>query len=94
MHVPSERAMAEMSPENANFLEEVVASGRFASREAAIDVAIRLLREEVEPPSHGTHEALSCDQWCERFEAWARSHRALPQEADDSRASIYAGRDE
>jgi hypothetical protein len=79
-----------MSPENASFLQDVVASGRCASREAALDVAIRLMREEVEQPGDRAHEALSCDQWCERFEAWARSHRALPQEADDSRENIVS----
>lgn len=36
----------------------------------------------------------SADEWCARFDAWAASHRRLACEADDSRDSIYAGRDE
>jgi Arc/MetJ-type ribon-helix-helix transcriptional regulator len=38
----------EISSENQQFLEAVVASGAFASREAAIDQAISLLRERQE----------------------------------------------
>jgi hypothetical protein len=30
----------------------------------------------------------------EHFRVWAKSHRRLPHEADDSRESIYAGRGE
>lgn len=40
------------------------------------------------------HEELSADQWIARFRRWAASHRPLPNEADDSRESIYAGRGE
>ena len=42
---------------------------------------------------HDEQQRLSVEQWCARFEQWASSHRALPQVADDSRESIYAGRD-
>ncbi len=39
-------------------------------------------------------DALTVSQWCEQFEAWADSHRHLPQPADDSRESIYSGQGE
>ncbi len=32
--------------------------------------------------------------WTSAWRTWARSHVALPVAADDSRESIYAGRDE
>ena len=40
--------MAQMSVQNERFIEEIVASGRFASRQDAIDEAICLLRNEVQ----------------------------------------------
>jgi Arc/MetJ-type ribon-helix-helix transcriptional regulator len=86
--------MADISLENQKFIDEIVASGRFANRQAAIDEAVRLLR--VEHPQNGrdTVSHLTAEQWCERFEAWAVGHREFVHEADDSRESIYAGQGE
>jgi len=36
----------------------------------------------------------SAEEWVAEFQAWAASHRSLPQLADDSRESIYADRGE
>lgn len=85
--------MMEISSENQTFIEGLVASGRFASREEAIDEAVRRLRTELE--ADGTPATqLSAAEWCEWFERWAASHRALSWKADDSRESIYADRGE
>ena len=85
--------MIEISSENQNFVERLVASGHFASREEAVNEAVRRLRTELEC-ERAPATQLSAAEWCEWFERWAASHRALPREADDSRESIYAGRDE
>jgi Arc/MetJ-type ribon-helix-helix transcriptional regulator len=86
--------MVEMSLENQRFIDEIVADGRFKNRDDAIDQAIWLLRSEVRQQAQEPADALTAEEWCERFETWAASHRQLPHEADDSRESIYAGRDE
>jgi Arc/MetJ-type ribon-helix-helix transcriptional regulator len=86
--------MADMSLENQRFIDENVASGRYASRAAAIDEAVRLLRAEAQGNGRNGVNELSPEQWCERFEAWAVGHRELLHEADDSRESIYAGQGE
>ena len=85
--------MIEISSENQNFIEGLVTSGRFASREEAVNEAVRRLRSELEADRTAATR-LSAEEWCEWFERWAASHRALSWEADDSRESIYAGRDE
>lgn len=86
--------MAEMSLESEQFINEIVALGRFKSRHDAIDQAIQLLRSEMQQNGEKPADALTAQEWCERFETWAASHRHLPHEADDSRESIYAGRGE
>jgi hypothetical protein len=57
------------------------------------DVALKALEEQfdAEPLAAAT---LSPEQWVADFRVWAKSHRRLPHEADDSRESIYAGRGE
>lgn len=88
--------MVNLSAENAAFLNDVVSSGQFPSREAAIDAAVKLLRAESQPakliPSQDDQQSI--EDWCNRFDAWADSHQRLESEADDSRESIYAGRGE
>lgn len=39
-------------------------------------------------------EAESSELWSSAWRTWAASHAALPLVAEDSRESIYAGRDE
>jgi Arc/MetJ-type ribon-helix-helix transcriptional regulator len=95
MLYPGKRtAMIDFSPENEEFIEELVAAGRFENRNAVVDEAVRRLRDELEANGHDRAEHLSVREWCERFDKWAASHRALPHKADDSRQSIYAGRGE
>lgn len=84
----------DISRENELFIDEIVNSGRFRSRRAAVDEAILLLRNELQQNGSNKPEAVSAQDWCERFEAWATGHRRLNQEADDSRDSIYAGQGE
>ena len=85
--------MIEMSLDSQRFVEQLVASGRFSSPEAVIDEAVRHMRADFESNGHQKTGAGSPSEWCERFEAWAAGHRGLPTEADDSRESIYAGRE-
>ena len=86
--------MVETSLENDQFIDEIVAKGRFKSRHDAINEAICLLRNEIRQNSQTPAASLTAEEWCERFETWAASHRDLPHEADDSRESIYSGRGE
>lgn len=83
-----------MSLENEKFLDELVASGRFASREAILDHAVGMLRQELQQNGNKLSDALTAQEWCDRFEQWADNHKVLPCEVDDSRESIYAGRGE
>jgi len=39
-------------------------------------------------------EAISAEEWIADIRKWAEGHRHLPYEADDSRESIYVGREE
>ncbi len=86
--------MIHVSPDSEGFLDELVASGRFTSRDAAIEEAIHRLREDLQTNGEDQSGPLSADEWCDRFEAWSARHRRLPHEADDSREGIYAGRGE
>jgi Arc/MetJ-type ribon-helix-helix transcriptional regulator len=83
-----------MSLENERFVDDLVASGQFASREAVLDQAVQLLRVEFEQNGGICTGDLTAQEWCDRFDQWADSHKTLPHEADDSRESIYAGRGE
>ena len=86
--------MVDLSLESQKLIDEVVASGRFPNREAALNEAVRLL--SIEHHQNGTKSTgdLSPEEWCERFERWARGHANVDHEADDSRDSIYEGRGE
>jgi Arc/MetJ-type ribon-helix-helix transcriptional regulator len=86
--------MARMSLEAEQFLDEIVGSGRFPSRQEAIEEAIQLLRREIQQNGQMASDSLTASQWCERFERWAATHRPLVDEADDSRESIYSDRGE
>ncbi|MDA1052360.1 MAG: hypothetical protein O3C40_18025 [Planctomycetota bacterium] len=83
-----------MSLENERFVEGLVASGQFVSREAVLDQAVHLLRGELQQNGGDVSGGLTAQEWCDRFDQWADSHKAIPREADDSRESIYAGRGE
>jgi Arc/MetJ-type ribon-helix-helix transcriptional regulator len=85
--------MAELSLEAEQFIDALIAAGRFQTRSDVLDEAVRLLREEL-PANGREHDVQSAYEWCERFQAWAAGHGPLPHEADDSRESIYAGRGE
>jgi len=85
--------MADLSLEAKQFIDELIAAGRFQNRSAVLDEAVRLLRDEFPMNGRGD-DVQSATEWCERFQAWVADHRSLPHEADDSRESIYAGRGE
>jgi Arc/MetJ-type ribon-helix-helix transcriptional regulator len=86
--------MIHVSSDSEGFLDQLVASGRFASRDAVIEEAIQRLRDDLKTNGEDQSALLSADEWCDRFEAWSARHRRLPHEADDSREGIYAGRGE
>ena len=58
-----------------------------------------LVQSDIESESNGSHpqssttDLRSADDWIAAFRAWTSSHKHLSHEADDSRESIYAGRD-
>ena len=88
-------AVIDISPETQNLIDEIVASGRFSNREEVVDLAVRLLNVDLEHDRNISKlSESSAQQWCEELEAWATNHPPLPQEADDSRESIYEGRGE
>ena len=91
---PDHPAVTELPPEDRAFIDDVVASGLYTTREAAIRDAVRRLRRELETNGRDQASHLPPQEWCEQFETWAASHRALPHEAEDSRETIYAGRGE
>jgi hypothetical protein len=65
------------------------AAGRSQSLEEYLErLAEESLRAESSPPPR------TADQWEAEWRAWAAGHATLPTAADDSRESIYAGRDE
>lgn len=79
-----------ISPDNERFIEQAVAKGQFASREEALDEAIRRLRDDLsltpdkEIPRTNAEKAAA-------FLRWADSHGNVTAVADDSRESIYEG---
>jgi hypothetical protein len=50
--------------------------------------------EEQLDAAPNAEAAIPPEEWVADFRAWAAGHRHLPQEADDSRESIFAGRGE
>lgn len=45
-------------------------------------------------PADNGHSPQELEEWLAEFRQWVSSHPPLPDEADDSRESIYAGRGE
>jgi hypothetical protein len=87
--------ISDISPENSAFLDFVVATGKFASREAAIDEAVRIMRECQSPSGVTMSERKkSAEQWIKDLREWAASHPPVTHFVDDSRESIYEGRGE
>lgn len=86
--------MADVSLETEKLVDELVAAGCFKNRQAVIDEAIRLLRDDLQANGRQHTAEVSAEDWCARFESWAASHRPLPHKADDSRERIYEGRGE
>ncbi|MEO8496289.1 MAG: hypothetical protein ABI614_14560 [Planctomycetota bacterium] len=83
-----------MSLESDQFVNDLVATGRYVGRDAVLDRAVQLLRAELRQNGDDMSPGLNAREWCDRFEQSANSHQALSREADDSRESIYADRGE
>ena len=62
-----------ISPDNEAFLDRVVATGQFPTREAALDEAVRLLRNSASapPPRAGRKSA---EDWIRSLREWSDSH--------------------
>jgi hypothetical protein len=56
----------------------------------AVESLVATLREQADPAIHFR----SPDEWSKALYEWAASHPVLPNSADWSRESIYAGRGE
>jgi hypothetical protein len=83
-----------ISIETQNLIDDLIASGRFATPEQVIDEAVRSLDLGLRNECEVVPNQSSLESWCEQFEQWARSHRPSAREADDSREAIYEGRGE
>jgi len=88
-----------ISPDNEAFLQQAVAAGQFPSREAALDEAVRALREKTEPVKavsgkESDGKRMSAEEWINDLRAWSASHPYSTHFVDDSRESIYEGRGE
>jgi Arc/MetJ-type ribon-helix-helix transcriptional regulator len=79
-----------ISSDNERFLDQAVAKGQFASREEAIDEAIRRLRDDVSPTPDKEIPRTTAEK-AAAFLRWADSHGHVTAVADDSRESIYQG---
>lgn len=76
-----------ISPDNEAFLDRVVAAGQFPTREAALDEALRALREKSSVIQRAKYTSI--DEWLVAFRKWGESHADITAIADDSRESIY-----
>ena len=83
-----------VSAENERFIQQAIADGRFASRDEALNQAVRLLREEAEVNGHHVERSDSADEWIADLRRWAASHRRVEHPVDFGRDAIYAGRGE
>jgi Arc/MetJ-type ribon-helix-helix transcriptional regulator len=79
-----------LTPDNEIFLNQTVATGVFPNREAALNEAIRTLRQqmaaEARPPATDQEPA---EEWIARVRAWSERHAPIDWKVDDSRDSIY-----
>lgn len=77
-------------------LDEKTADGLNAQAKALGMTLQDFLRSIAGNGSHlsKAHADMPYDQWSARLHAWAAGFPTLPQVADDSRESIYAGRGE
>ncbi len=74
-----------LSPEiEAKLLEQAALTGK-----APEELALNALHEQLAVADHAT-SPLSAEEWVADLRQWVESHRRLPADADDSRASIYA----
>ena len=83
-----------ISAENEQFIQQAIADGRFASRDAALEHAVRLLREETDVNGRHDDVSESMDEWIADLRQWAASHRHVAHPVDFDRDAIYAGRGE
>ncbi|WP_197529190.1 hypothetical protein [Aeoliella mucimassa] len=80
-----------MSHDNLQYIEQLVASGIFRTRDEAMNEAIDLLRHRIE--SQDT-DSEAYESWSARFEEWLAGHGDIEAVAEDDREGIYAGRGE
>ena len=80
-----------MSHDNLQYIEQLVASGVFRTRDEAMNQAVELLRHRIESQDNGSE---TYESWATRFDEWLAGHNDIQTVADDDRDSIYAGRGE
>ena len=71
----------------AKLLEQSVRTGKVPE-----ELAIRALEEQFRVAEVACGD--SAEEWVDDIRAWAKGHRHLPHEVDDSRDRSYAGRGE
>lgn len=85
-----------LSPDNELFLNQVVATGMYPSREEALNQAVQALREKTHLCVHAGSDKkkLTPEEWIKDLREWSDSHPPVTHFVDDSRESIYEGRGE
>ena len=80
-----------LSPDNESFLDQVVATGKCASREEAINEAVAALREKtrMQAPERGSSMKMSREEWIKDLQEWSDRHLPVHTFVDTSRESIY-----
>ena len=79
--------MTSIPPQVDQYLQELVARGRFRSEEDALFEAVRLLRDHSEEPTKDV--LLPTDEWLEWFDKVTAGFTGGNPTADYSRDSIY-----
>ena len=80
------------SPENEKLLSDVVASGKFETRDDAIAEALHLLRTHTKNETSEKCDILPPDEWLKEFDRITESRKCGNPKMDDSRESIYGDR--
>ena len=81
-----------VSPNNEQFLNDLVASGQFPSQDEALTAAVRLLQQQTARDGSAEGEILPPEPWRREFDRITESRTGGNPRMDDSRESIYGDR--
>ena len=81
-----------VSPNNEQFLNDLVASGQFPSQDEALTAATGLLQQQTAGGISAEGEILPPEPWRRQFDRITESRTGGNPRMDDSRESIYVDR--